>query len=378
MNLGFQTIQSLVAGAAAYIQGKCSQLLDLGVGSPLRAVLEANASQISWQQVNILNVAEAMRLTTATGADVDSFVQDFQVFREPPSAAVGVVTVSRFSPLASATVLVGGTVRTTDGSQTFSVTADGANPNWSSTAGAQGGYVLQAGVYSIEIPVMATAAGASGNVGAGTITLLGDATVGVDQVTNAAPFTGGLDAESDDALKARFQLYIASLERATVTAVQSAIANTQQGLTALIRENVDEVGAFRPGHFVVTLDDGSGHPSDNLKSRVYASIDAVRPLCSTFSVQSPAVVAVNIGLTLTVGPGAYKPELLAPVQARIAHYVNLLTVGSSLSVTRIASLAYSVDPTNIVNVSGVTINGYPSDYTPPIAGVVKVAAITVS
>jgi uncharacterized phage protein gp47/JayE len=376
MRLGFQNIPTLVAGAAAAIQGKVSQLLDLNVGSPLRAILEANASQISWQQTNILSVARAMRLKTATGSDVDSFVADFQVYREPPVAAVGVLTFSRYSPLQSAAVLVGSTARTSDGSQTVVITADSTNAAWSASAGSAGGYVLQAGVGSITVPAMAQVAGSSGNVGAGTITLLGDATVGVDQVTNASGFTGGLDAETDDALRTRFWLHIASLERATFTAVQSAIADVQQGLSYLIQNNRSEDGRFRPGHFVVILDDGSGHPSDDLKSRVYAAVDRVNPLTITFSVQSPSVAAANIGLTITV-QGVAKASLLAPIAQKITAYANALPVGGSLSITRIAALAYSVDP-GVVNVSNVTINNSTADFQPSATSVVKASLVTVS
>ena len=376
MNLGFQTIQGLVSGAAAAIQGACTQILDLTVGSPLRAILEANAAQTSWQQANILSVARAIRLTTATGGDVDSFVLDYGLFREPPVAAVGTCTFSRFSPLGGATVLVGATARTADGSSTVVVTADSTNSAWSASAGTSGGYVLAPGVASVTVPVANTVAGSSGNLGAGTVVLMGDATPGVDAVTNTAGLTGGLDAESDADLKARFRLYIASLAMATRTAIEAAIEGVQQGLTCLISANVDEVGAFNPGHFVVVIDDGSGHPSDDLKGRVYAAVDAVKALAETFSVQSPAVVPVSISLALTVA-GSGKAAVLARVQQAVTTYANATAVGGTLSLTRVAAAAYSVDP-SITNVSHIRLNGTADDITPASGQVFKVSSVTVS
>ena len=161
-------------------------------------------------------------------------------------------------------------------------------PGWDAgQGGGVGGYVIPAGTASLAgIPITAAVPGLAGNVNAGTITQLGGIP-GIDYSGNPAPTTGGLDAESDASMKARFPLFIASLRDATLTAIQAAIVRVQQSLTYFIAANQDEAGNFEPGHFVVTIDDGSGTPSADLKAQVYASIDAVRSLCETFSVQSP-------------------------------------------------------------------------------------------
>ena len=46
MQLSLQTFTALVQNMAAAVQSAATQLLDLTVGSTLRAVLEANASEI--------------------------------------------------------------------------------------------------------------------------------------------------------------------------------------------------------------------------------------------------------------------------------------------------------------------------------------------
>ena len=50
MQLPLQNFSTLVANAAAAVQGAAAQLLDLSVGSALRAVLEASASVSLWLQ----------------------------------------------------------------------------------------------------------------------------------------------------------------------------------------------------------------------------------------------------------------------------------------------------------------------------------------
>jgi hypothetical protein len=50
MQLPLQNFSTLVSNAAAAVQGAAAQLLDLSVGSALRAVLEASASVSLWLQ----------------------------------------------------------------------------------------------------------------------------------------------------------------------------------------------------------------------------------------------------------------------------------------------------------------------------------------
>jgi Uncharacterized homolog of phage Mu protein gp47 len=244
MQLSLQNFTAMVEQMAAAVQGAATQVLDLTVGSVLRAILEANASLGLWLQWLIVEVLQTTRLATSSGSDCDSFGADFGFVRLPASTAAGIVTFGRFAPVLAAFIPVGTTVMTSDGTQSFAVTADAANPAYGP---APPGYNLAAGIGSIDLPVAALVAGAAGDVLGGTIGLLTSAIPGIDTVTNAAPTSGGLDAESDAAFKARFGNYLASLARATPGAIEAAIAGVQQGLSVEIDENVDQTGAPSPG-----------------------------------------------------------------------------------------------------------------------------------
>src|SRR5690242_21764185 len=100
MQLSLRTFNTLVESMAAAVQSAASQLLDLTVGSTLRAVLEANASIVLWMQWLILQVLQSTRASTSTGADLDSWMADFTLTRLPAAPATGAVTFSRFTPLA--------------------------------------------------------------------------------------------------------------------------------------------------------------------------------------------------------------------------------------------------------------------------------------
>jgi uncharacterized phage protein gp47/JayE len=296
MQLSLQNFATLVENMAASVQGAASSLLDLTIGSVLRAILEANASLALWLQWLIVEALATTRLATSSGADCDSFGADFGFFRLAAVAASGFVTMSRFSPNIAALIPIGTNVATASNTQIFVVTADTANPAYSPVAG---GYSLAAGVAGVTVPVAALVAGSAGNVQAGTIAVIASAIAGIDTVTNSLALAGGLDAETDAAFRARFGNYLASLSKATDSAIGAAIAAIQQGLTYVISENIDQTGAVQMGHFVVTVDDGSGAPPASLLATVQAAVDAIRPVGSGFAVQGPVVTPANVTMIVT-------------------------------------------------------------------------------
>ena len=374
MQLSLQNFASIVQNAAAAVQSASAQLLDLTVGSVLRAILEANASIALWMQWLILQVLQSTRAATSSGGDLDSWMADFSLSRLPASASSGKVTFSRFTPTLGTLIPVGASVRTADGNQTFSVIADATIPTFSPS---QNGYVVGKGVTSIDVPVQSTTAGAAANIQAGSAVRLGTAIPGVDSVTNALPFQNGLDAETDINFRTRFVNYINSRSRATTLAVGNAVESIKQGLQYVVQENQDTSGAWRPGSFVVTVDDGSGLPSDTLLTTVAGAIEAVRPVGSQFAIQPPAITKADISLTITVHPSAQKAPVVAIVAAAVTTYVASLPIGAALPLTRIAQVAYAAHSA-VINVSQIKVNGTASDVNPPPFGVVKPGIISIN
>jgi uncharacterized phage protein gp47/JayE len=359
---------------AAAVEASATQLLDLTVGSTLRAVLEADASIGLWMQWLILLVLRTTRAATSSGTDLDSWMADLTLTRLPAVAATGTVTFSRFTPSMSALIPAGALIRTSDGAQVFAVSMDTSQPAWSA---ASDGYIVAGGVISLDVPVTAQTPGSTGNVQASTITLLASALPGIDSVNNVNALQNGLDAESDDAFRSRFRNFIASRSRATPLAVGYAITSIQQGLNYTIQENTDPSGQSVMGRFVVTVDDGSGSPSTALLSTVQTAIDAVRPVGSIFSVRPPTVLTVDISVTITVASGTVKAPVQALVGGAIGSYINGLSIGSDLPLTKLAQIAYSASPA-IVNVSALVANGGASDINVAPDGVVKAGLIAVN
>jgi uncharacterized phage protein gp47/JayE len=367
--ISLQSFNQMVQNSAAAAQGACAQLIDLTVGSVIRSLLEANASIGLWMQWLILQVLAATRLATSSGLDVDSFVGDYTMRRLPGVAASGVVTLSRFSATATAVVLPGVLVTTSDFSATFVVTKDASNPYWSPNVS---GYLLPASTVSITVPVQASLVGTGGNVQQGTISLLGSAVPGVDTVSNALAFSNGADVESDIALRFRFANYIASLSKATLLAIAYAISQVQQGLSWYINENFPSVGRF-----TITVDDGSGNPPVALLSLVYSAVDQVRPIGSVFSVAGPTVSTVDITATISVLPNVNQPSLFGPIITAVETYLDTLPIGTSVSFSRIITVIFGAVP-GISNVTNLLLNGSPSDIAIGPSGVAKAGTVVLT
>lgn len=374
MAITTKTFTTLVQDQVAAIQASAKALVDLTVGSILRAIVEANASVQLWLQGLILQLLAITRAATSTGSDLDSWVADFGLTRTAAVAASGAVTFARFTPTNQALIPIGATVQTGDGTQKYTVTVDTTNGAYSLGLG---GYVVGAGVSTLNVPVLASTAGAAGNAQAGQVSTLTSPISGIDTVTNASTFTSGADAETDAALRVRFINYIASLSKATKGAIGNAITSLRAGLSYSFVENLTYGGAAQLGYFYVVVDDGTGAPSGLLLTSVSNAIDAVRPVTSTFGVFAPVVQNATVVMTATIASGYDPVATKALVTAALKTYINSLALGQSLTYSRLAQIAYDASP-GVTNVTAVTLNGGTSDLSATVQQVVKWLAVTVN
>lgn len=366
---------TLVRNQVSAIQGYAKLLVDLTVGSVLRAVVEANAALVIWLQGLLMQVLLITRASTSSGADLDSWVADFGVTRLAAVAATGTVTFSRFTTTQQVVVPTTAVAQTADGTQQFNVVIDTTNAAYNA---ALGGYVIAAGVASVSVPVKAVTAGAAGNAVAGSVSTIVGAISGIDTVTNAAAFTNGVDAESDTALRMRFIAYVASLSsKATKAGIGYAITSLQQGLVYSLTENQTYGGATQNGYFFVVVDDGTGNPPSTLLSSVANAIDAARPFTSSFGVFAPVVVNASVAMTATIASGYDPVATKALVVTALKSYINALQLGWTLPYSRLTQVAYDASP-GVINITGVTLNGGAADLAATNLQVIKWSSVTVA
>jgi uncharacterized phage protein gp47/JayE len=374
-----QDFKSLYTTMVAQVQGAASRLIDGTVGSILQALMQACAAQIIWLQGLVLQLLTLTRAATSTGTDLDSWMADYGLDRLPAQPAIWNGSFSRFSYADAAylypTQGTGGdgslsyapAVQTQDGSQQYAILIDTAHPAFNVHNQC---YVLNPGQQLVAgIPLLALTPGAAGGGTAGgvqplQINTLVQAMPGIDAVSNVDLRQNGADAETDAALRLRFQGYIASLSRATRTAIENAIADVAPGARCTLVENEDFSGHPLPGYFYVVVDDGSGNPTPSpaFLGSISSAIDQVRPLSVGFGVYGPTPVVTTISLTIAVVPGSDAVAAASAVQAALSAYVTGLGLGQGLYFTRLAQVAYDASPA-VQNVSLVSLNGDVLDVT---------------
>jgi uncharacterized phage protein gp47/JayE len=373
-NLPTKSFLTLVSEQVAAIQGGSAQLLDFSVGTILRAVVEAYSAVALWLQGMILTLLATTRAATSTGSDLDTWMADYGLTRLPPMSASGLVIFSRFTATNRAVVPIGAIVQTADGKSAYAVVIDMLNAAYSST---DSGYVIAAGISSVDITVVASASGSAANAVAAAVTSLATAIPGVDTISNAAAFTNGADPETDAALRLRFVAYIASLSKATKVAVAYAIASVETDLQFVLVENATLAGTYQPGYFYVILSQAGGLPSSPIIAAVYAAIDAIRPVTVTFAVFAPTALPVSVSMVITTSASFSHSTLVTQVQAAVAAYLAALPIGAPLPYTRIAQIAYDVSP-GVTNATSVIANGGTADITPTATQLITPGTVTIT
>lgn len=364
---------TLVQNMVTSIQARSATLLNLTIGSVLRAIVEAVASVVLWLEAQIAYVLTVTRAATSIGPDLDSFVNDFGIYRLLAVSATGQLTFNRFSNVGTAVIPVNAPVQSQDGTQNFFVTLDTSNPAYSAIAG---GYVMNPGENNVTVPAMAVTPGSAGNELANTITVITAPIPGVDTVTNAFAFSNGLDAETDAVLRTRFVLFINSLSKAIKSAIEFAIVSATQGVRYTLTENFTKEGAWNPGFFYAVVDDGTGTPPDSLVTVVSAAIAAVRGFTIQWAVYKPTVETTSISAIVETAPGLIHNNIVANVVLALENFLNNLPLGVGLPYSQIAAIAYGV--TGVTNVRNVLLNDGTADVTATASQVLKAGVVAVS
>lgn len=357
MAISTKTFGDLVKSQVASIQtrlrsaGKVGAVVDMSVGSVLRALTETNAAMGIWLQAMVLEILRRARAATSTGANLDSWMADFSVNRTAGSYATGDVAFGRHNATNAQTtayVPVGTEVSVTDGSIFFLVIAG------SSTDIASGNFQVASGDIPARwvitglvktVRVQARDMGHLSNVAIGAITRLNTAIPAVDSIYNFTPAVGGVDFESDAALRERFRLYVASRARGTKEAIGYAVLLASPSLNYRIIEGKTISGQSAPGFFHVLISDDNGTASSSQISAVVASIENYRPIGTLFQVSVPTVKQVYVYVTIAVNTAIYDLlDVKESALASIVAYIAKMQVGQNLYLSSLSAQVHKEVP----------------------------------
>lgn len=171
--------------------------MSLEIGTPERKIVEAVAEAIATASVDIEVLSGQLYLDELAGSRIDSFLSLFGFGRQLGARATGIVTVSRDTVATYDTTIPKGTQFATRQSATVPGLIFVATET----------VVLRANETRALIRVECTSTGTIGNIPANTIDSLPNSIniPGVSRVTNETATSGGIDVETDEKFKTRFQ-----------------------------------------------------------------------------------------------------------------------------------------------------------------------------
>lgn len=283
-----QILQRMIAKMVAR-----AGITDVGDSSMVKHLLAAAARSDSEQYYQMVRLLKLFSIDTATGEDLDERARDIQpgtVSRLQAAKASGFVVFSRYVVAGTITIPAGTRVQTADGIE-FRTTAVGTIT--ASSPALIGGHAV--GRDSNLVSVLAIEPGVSGNVAEGTIVRFSSKPAGVDEVTNLTSFTSGTDQETDDSFRNRIKIFIASLSRCTVGAIESNVIGQQDpdsGQSVLFAKVVEDT--LNPGYVTLYVDDGTGTAETNT--------EVVIALAATYTWNGTTTVTVT-GSTSDVAAG---------------------------------------------------------------------------
>lgn len=169
--------------------------LSFATGTPERVIVDAVAQQISAAMISQYTTGGMLDINTKSGLELDQFVGIFGFGRLQGAASQGVITITMTNASSTPTIIP-------------------INSQYYTTAGLAGAtqtlyfqsnqaVTIPAGQFTSSIPATCTQTGTAGNVPPDSVTSQ-SAALGASTVTNLAPFSGGVNVETDAALRQRF------------------------------------------------------------------------------------------------------------------------------------------------------------------------------
>lgn len=168
--------------------------LSLEIGSPERKIVDAVGEAISESTIDNYLLGYNLDIDSKSGTDLDNFVGIWGFARQSGRYATGTVDFVLSYPATNDVTIPVGT-------QTYvPASVSGTTDFFFLTTAASN---IATGTQAVTVPVQCQIMGSIGNVASSAISGFNGA--GVSSVTNRAPTSGGLDPETDDALRQRFK-----------------------------------------------------------------------------------------------------------------------------------------------------------------------------
>ena len=294
---------------------------------------------------------------TAQGMYLDYHAETRGITRGAAEKAAGVIRFAAADKVTAACPIEKGTVCMTAEGVRFETTEDAA---------------IAVGSQWVDVPAQAAEAGAGGNVIAGTVTLLSAMPVGVVQCTNPTAFSGGCDAESDEALRGRVLASYQRLPNGANAAYYEQEAMRYPGVAA-----AKAVGRARGiGTVNVVIATHAGVPDAALLAAVETDLQKKREIAVDVKVLAPAVETVAVTAALKAAPGYTFAEAKAGAQSALEALFTGELLGKSVTTARLLTLLCGVEGVENVHLTAPAADVAVGSTELPMLGTVTISELT--
>ena len=294
---------------------------------------------------------------TAQGMYLDYHAETRGITRGAAEKAAGTLRFAAADKVTAACPIEKGTVCMTAEGVRFETTEDAA---------------IAVGSQWVDVPAQAAEAGAGGNVIAGTVTLLSAMPVGVVQCTNPAAFSGGCDAESDEALRGRVLASYQRLPNGANAAYYEQEAMRYPGVAA-----AKAVGRARGiGTVNVVIATHAGVPDAALLAAVETDLQKKREIAVDVKVLAPAVETVAVTAALKAAPGYTFAEAKAGAQSALEALFTGELLGKSVTTARLLTLLCGVEGVENVHLTAPAADVAVGSTELPMLGTVTISELT--
>lgn len=294
--------------------------MDVAENGDLSARLYAAAAQICGLYAQADWVNRQCFPQTASGEYLDHHAQLRALERKQAEYAEGVVRFYGDGTSEHERMVPAGTVCMTPGYVRFATVQDG---------------VLAAGAAYVDVPARAVQPGVAGNVNAGSVTVPAVTPVGITGCSNPVPMAGGVDEESDEALRQRILDSFARLPNGANCAYYEQVAMAFESVAAAVaiprKRGIGTVDVVVATH--------AGVPEAELLEEIGAQMERCREIAVDVAVMGPETVPVDV----TVRVSAQDAQAAEQVEQAVRGYFTGGLLGRNILRAKLSNLIYQVD-----------------------------------
>lgn len=295
---------------------------------------------------------------TAQGGYLDYHADTRGLRRLEGTKAQGALRFSVGAPAATDLLIPKGTVSMTEAGAAYQTTAEA---------------VLEAGGLWVEVAAEAVEIGKDGNAAAGTVTVMTACPVGVTGCTNPEAFTGGSDAESDEALRERVLESYRRLPNGANAAWYEQTAMSHEGVA-----EAQAVGRARGiGTVDVYIAAEHGAPESALLEEVRADLQQRREIAVDVQVKPPVEQAVNIGASVAVAAGYAFEEVRTRIGQMLATFFNGRLLGKAVRTAELSSMIFRTEGVDNVRLTAPAADVAAQKGVLPVLGTVSITELEV-